>query len=285
MERIVMAFQWATGKSKTREQMCSEADLPPAVVECISRHDRKEASPHVAVAPITDPTNPAYRANGHVNGRAEMCVATHDLDEGTCLGCYPGSGKQWQRRSKSPSDAYEDGYCITLRDKRGFVTPCRADRNPLSRSNDYRTDIDDPKGPQDREPNAAYAEFWQDGLPYIVFYTTRATQKGEEILWDYGYQYWNDADMRKFRSLPLQEQANTFDDFMDGVTANQMTRQVQALIFSETSRVVLAGTIWMSLMAMKQDVLAATWVSACAILYGIVLARKHRKRANALRST
>ena len=202
----------ATGKSKTREQLCSEADLPTAVRECICRHDKKEASPHIATTPISDPANPAYRANGHVNGRAEMCVATHDLDEGTCLGCYPGSGRQWQRQSNSPSDAYEDGYCITLRDKRGFVTPDQADQNPLSRSNDYRTNVDDPRGPQGRKPNAAYAEFWQGGLPYIVFYTTGFVRKGEEILWDYGYQYWDDADMRKFRSLPLQMQANAFVD-------------------------------------------------------------------------
>jgi hypothetical protein len=279
MERAVTTIRWATGKLKTREQMCSEADLPPAVRQCICRHDKKEVSPHIAAAPITDPTNPAYRANGHVNGRAEMCVAIHDLDEGTCLGCYPGSGRQWQ--NKTLSDAYEDGYCITLRDKRGFVIPGQADQNPLSRSNDYRTNVEDPKGPQDRKPNAAYAEFWQGGLPYIVFYTTRAVQTGEEILWDYGYQYWSDADMRKFRSLPLQEQAKTFHEFMDEVAANQIVRHVKALILSEASRVVLAGAIWMSLMAVKQEALAAMWVSACALLYGMVLVRKHRNRANA----
>lgn len=279
MDRVVRATRWATGKPKTREQMCGEVELPVAVRECIAQHDGKEPSPHIAVAPITDPTNPAYRANGHVNGRAEMCVAKHDLDEGACLGCYPGSGRQWQRQIESPAaDPFSDGYCIMLRDNRGFITPGQADQNPLSRSNDYRTNIDDPTGPQDRKPNGAYAEIWQGGLPYIVFFTTRATRKGEEITWDYGQGYWGDAEMRRFRSLPLHEQADKWDEFMDGFEVTKMTEHVRTVVFSETLRVLVAGIIWATLMATKQETLAALLVSVCALFYGVVLARKHRDR-------
>ena len=285
MDCVVRAIRWSTGKLKTREQLCGEVELPPAVRECIAQHDRNEASPHIAVAPITDPTNPAYRANGHVNGRAEMCVARHDLDEGACLGCYPGSGRQWQMQIESPADPFADGYCITLRDNRGFITPCRADQNPLSRSNDYRTNVDDPTGPQGRKPNAAYAEIWHGGLPYIVFFTTRATQTGEEITWDYGQRYWGDAEIRRFRSLPLHEQVDKWDEFMDGFEVTKMTEQALMVMRSETLRVAVAGIIWATLMATKQETLAALLASICALFYGVVLARKHRKRLSWRQST
>lgn len=277
MQGAIAALRRATGTDKTREQICNGFELPPAVRECISRYDREVLSPYIAVAAITDPTNPAYRADGHVDGRAEMCVATRDLDEGTCLGCYPGSGRQWRKEAR-PTGAFEDGYCIQLRDKRGLITPNHADPNPLSRCNDYRTNIGDPRGFQGRKPNTNYVEIWLSSLPYAVFFTTRDTQKGEEILWDYGPDYWSDAQVRNFRCLPLQEQANTWNEFMDDYAVGSMIHQLQLLMCSEAIRVTLAGVIWASLMATKQETLAALWISACALLYGIALVRKRNTR-------
>ncbi len=274
MNGAIAAIRRATGTLKTREQVCNEFELPPAVKECIRRHDREQLSPYVSVAAISDPTNPAFRAKGHADGHAEMCVATVDLDAGTCLGCYPGSGRQWTKGNR-PSGAFEDGYCIMLRDQRGLITPSHADPNPLSRSNDYRTNIDDPRGPQGREPNTKYVEIWHSGLPYAIFFTTCDTQEGQEILWDYGADYWSDAQVRKFRCLPLQEQTSTWDEFMDDFAIATMIRRSQLLICSEATRVVVGGIIWASLMATKQETLAAMWISACALIYGIALLRKH----------
>lgn len=237
----------------------------------------EEMSPHIRVAPITDPTNPAYRAKGHVDGRAEMCVTRNDLAIGTCVGCYPGSGRQWlkEKTAEGTFDAFEDGYCITLRDQRGYITPTQADPNPLSRCNDFRTNIVDPEGPQGRVANVNFVEIWQYGLPYAVFFTLCDTKKGEELLWDYGAGYWADAGMRKFRCLPLQEQVNGWNNFMDDFAATIVAQEMNAMMCSEAARVMIGGIVWVFLMMTKRETLAAVWISAGALAYGIVLVRKH----------
>lgn len=282
MDGVVTALRRATGNHKTREQVCNDYELPEAVMECIRNHDSDEPSPHIACMPISNPTNPAYRAEGHVDGRAEMCVARRDLDVGTCVGCHPGSGKQWCSRPavENAFDAFEDGYCIALRDERGYIVPSQADPNPLSRCNDYRTNIVDPKGPQGREPNLTYVEVWQSGLPYAVFFTLRATKKGEELLWDYGDGYWANADMRNFRNLPLHEQATGWNKFMEDFTTTMIVQEAQSVMCSEAARVIAGGVVWASLMMMtNHEALAAAWISVCAVLYGIVLAHKHTNHA------
>lgn len=203
-----------------------------------------------------------------------MCVAKRDMDEGTCIGCYPGSGTQWTSNPR-PSSAFEDAYSIMLQDNRGQITPRQDDLNPLSRANDYRTNIADPDGPQGRSPNSKFVEIWHSGLPYAVFFTVSDVKKGEEMLWDYGASYWSDVQLRNFRCLPLQEQANTFQEAMDSISLSLKIEQLQSFICSESTRVMVAGVIWVSLMAMKQEMLAATWISGCALVYVIVLMRKH----------
>jgi hypothetical protein len=279
MDTLIRWARSATGiRKKTREEVCGENALPPQVRECVAVHDRGMASPFIAVAPITDPSNPAFREAGHVDGSAEMCVAALDLDAGTCIGCYPGSGKQWSEDGR-PAGAFADGYCIELRDKRGFLIPNPEDPNPLFRSNDFRTNVDVPTGPQGRAANMRYLEIWQAGLPYAIFFTSAIVQKGEELLWDYGSGYWSDDELTRFRLSSLDEQASGWEQFQEDFATSTAVRRVQSLLSSEVAKVLVGGAVWAWLMATEQETLAAVWICIGALAYGVMLVRK---RANPL---
>ena len=153
----------ASGTARRRQAAREDADkekwreraLPEAVDRCIATHQAGKPSPvrtqapptsirspgmflrdclrlqFVAIAPITDPSNPAYQAAGHSGGKAEMCVAALDLEAHTCLGCYPGSG---QPPVAVPEGAFEDAYAFHLSGgKGGYLIPARDGMNPLNR--------------------------------------------------------------------------------------------------------------------------------------------------------
>ena len=168
------------GPSRTREEVCGELELPEQVESCIADYRAGVPATLVRSARITDRANPAYRADGS----ARMCVAACGLEARQCLGCFPGSGEQSQRR---PTGVFEEAYAYRLEGGRGWLVPRQRDRgNPFCSSNDFRTDLARPAGPQGRESNMHGVEIWKDGGAYLVFYTLRAVAEGHELLWDYG---------------------------------------------------------------------------------------------------
>lgn len=267
-------------KQTTREQQCQAKGLPLQVKNCIAGFDDGLPSPYLAVAPISDPANPAYRPESHANGRAEMCMATQDLDAGTCVGCYPGSGKQWNSSTPAPTGSFEDGYSIQLRDDRGFLIPKREDPNPLFRSNDFRTNVADPKGPQGRAPNMRYLEVWHASRPYAIFFTSRIVIKDEELIWDYGDGYWSNSQLTKFRLCPREEQDTRWDEFEGELAASLAMTRVQSLMATEISKVAVGGIIWTWLMTTGQEKLAAVWICIGASVYVATLVRKRGNPLN-----
>ena len=271
-----LVLEWARSATRlvrTREQACSDNALPPQVKDCIAVHDRGALSPFIAVEPVTDASNPAYREAGHVHGSAEMCVAAQDLDAGTCVGCFPGSGKQWDARA-APATAFEHGYSIELRDKRGFLIPSPEDPNPLFRTNDFRTNVDVPTGPQGRAANMRFLEIWQAGLPYAIFFTCSSVQKGEELLLNYGTEYWSNPAMTKIRLSSPDDQAEGWERFEEELETSSAVLRVKSLLSSEVAKVVTGGTVWAWLMATEQETLAAVWISIGALAYGVMLVWK-----------
>lgn len=57
--------------------------------------------------------------------------------------------------------------------------------------NDYRDDIKNYDGPQHRKPNCKIVDFIIDGKPRIFITNTKAIHKGEQLLMDYGNDFWN----------------------------------------------------------------------------------------------
>eukprot|EP01045_Picozoa_sp_COSAG04_P023001 COSAG04_NODE_2673_length_3755_cov_2.892505_4_plen_239_part_00 len=160
------------GPSRTREEVCGELQLPEQVESCIADHRAGVPTTLVRSARITDRANPAYRADGS----ARMCVAACGLEARQCLGCFPGSGQQSQRR---PTGVFEEAYAYRLEGGRGWLVPRQRDRgNPFCSSNDFRTNLARPAGPQGRESNMHGVEIWKDGGAYLVFYTLRHVAEG-----------------------------------------------------------------------------------------------------------
>ena len=59
--------------------------------------------------------------------------------------------------------------------------------------NDYRDNLEhyDREEKQSRRPNVEAMEVWRHGRPHILLVTTRPVGKFEELLVDYGNEYWS----------------------------------------------------------------------------------------------
>ena len=90
-----------------------QEDLPQQLLDCIeAARAGYQPSGLLAVAEITDKTNPAYRTKG----AGEMCVATRDIPSGTCLGCFRGTISSLELEG-----AYEDSFAVELRDGKWLI--------------------------------------------------------------------------------------------------------------------------------------------------------------------
>jgi len=256
--------------NKTREELCAERELPQQVLRCIEAHmAAHDASPFVASVPITDSTNPAFREDGS----ARMCAAARDLKEGSCIACFPGSGHQSQRL---PAGAYEDAYSFDLEGDDGWrLIPTKENDNALSSLNDFRTNIDNPAGPQDRSPMVKGAEIWLDGGAFLVFYTLCDVKKGEELLWDYGADYWADKDGMEFRSQDLATQEKNWEAFLE----MKNMKDFRALLFGEVGSLACIGSVWKGLMVFGHPESAAAFLCVGAMSYVRLLLKKRKARA------
>lgn len=256
--------------TKTREELCAERELPQQVLRCIEAHRADhDSSPYIASVPITDSTNPAFRDDGS----GKMCTAAKDLTEGCCVACFPGSGDQSQRQ---PDGAYEDAYSFDLEGDGGWrLIPTKHNNNALSALNDFRTNIDNPTGPQGRSPMVKGAEIWLDGGAYLVFYALCDAKKGEELLWDYGEDYWGDKDGVEFRCQDLATQEKNWKSFNE--TKNM--KDFRKVIFVEVGGLVCFGAVWAGLVVYEQPESAAAFMCLGALSYARMLQKKKKSRA------
>ena len=147
--------------------------------------------------------------------------------------------------------------------------------NPLSRANDFRTNLDDPTGPQDRAPNVKCSEVTRHGKPYFVFYTIDYVAPGKEILWDYGSSYWLARKQR-------------IEGTVGDITASNQTAQIEAYEAEENDKifyhntmseaVLVAGgmSVWGGCMWMDQQAAGALVMCLVAAAYYTLVASKWR---------
>lgn len=250
----------------TREEL--ERELPAGVLQCIDAHQADHStSRFITSASITDSTNPAFREDG--SGR--MCVAAQDLEEGCFIACFPGSGQQTMRE---PSSAYEEGYCFELAQGAGRLIPTKENNNALSSLNDFRTNIDCPSGPQARTRSVDCSEVWVDGKAFLVFFTLHPISQGEELLWDYGDDYWSDRDGTAFRSQDLATQEKNWTRFRQ----EKNWKDFKLFAAAQVLGVACLGCVWLRLMVTDQPQLAAAWLCIGVVVYAKFLVERMQNR-------
>jgi hypothetical protein len=258
----------ARGTREELRQQLAAAKVAHGVLQCIDAHNADHStSPFIANKRITDKANPAFRQDG--SGR--MCVASKDLEKGCCLACFPGSGNQTMRE---PGSAYEEAYCFELAEGAGRLIPTKENNNALSSLNDFRTDISSPSGPQDRSRSVDCSEIWMDGKAYLVFFTLRAVLKGEELLWDYGADYWKDQDGVQFRCQDLATQEKNWT----GHRQQKNLRDFKHAAAVQVIFVACLGCIWLGLLAMDQPQMAAIFLCIGTAVFAKFLVERSQNR-------
>lgn len=247
----------------TRQEL--ERKLPRGVLQCVDAHKADNShSRFIAIERITDKSNPAFREDGS----GKMCVATQDLEDGCFFACFPGSGHQTKRQ---PSSAYEEAYCFELAQRAGRLIPTKENNNALSSLNDFRTNIAHPSGPQGRAPSVDSWEIWMDGKAYLVFFTLRRVSRGEELLWDYGADYWSDREGATFRSQDLATQERNWASFRQ----EKNMRDLKHAATVQVMGVVCLGSVWLGLLAMDRPQLAATFLCIGMAVYAKFIVEKN----------
>ena len=177
------------------------------IIRCISQGTSEQVSgalvrnpKHSCVRNCPDPTAPQY-----------CLLAVKDIAAGTVISEYAGLVRQ-----ESPEDcSAESSYCFTLQrlDEwvmkgsdtcyvKSFILDARTVFNESSLINDVRTDVLE-RGRPLREENVGCAEVLVDKWPHIFLVSKKEIKSGEELLTDYGPQYWE-----KHAVSVLQEHVN-----------------------------------------------------------------------------
>jgi hypothetical protein len=262
----VRARAW-TRQEQEQEQL-TEGTGWHGVLQCIDAHKAHHStSRFITSKTITDTANPAFRQDGS----AKMCVATQDLKEGCYIACFPGSGDQTTRE---PRSAYEEGYCFELEGGQGRLIPTKENDNALSSLNDFRTNVNRPSGPQDRACSVDCSEIWIDGKAYLVFFTLRPIAEGEELLWDYGVDYWQDQDGVSFRCQDLASQEKTWTTYRE----QKNLKDFKHVATIQVLFVVSLGSVWLGLLALDQPQLAAVFLCVGTAFFAKFLVERSQNR-------
>ena len=76
-----------------------------------------------------------------------------------------------------------------------LVMYCMVSRNETAYFNEFRTDIKQPGDAsvnrEGGEPNVSVAEVLVDVKPMLVLFSTKAVKQEEELMFDYGQDYWD----------------------------------------------------------------------------------------------
>lgn len=250
----------------TRQEL--ELKLPRGALQCIDAHQADHSNTRfVAMKRIADKSNPAFREDGS----GKMCVATQDLEDGCFIACFPGSGQQTMRQ---PCSAYEESYCFELAQDAGRLIPTEENNNALSSLNDFRTNIAQPSGPQGRACSVDNCEIWMDGKAYLLFFTLRPVSRGEELLWDYGADYWSDREGAAFRSQDLATQERNWTSFRE----ERNVRDFKHAAAVQVKGVVCLGSVWLGLLAMGRPQLAAAFLCIGMAVYAKFIVERSQNR-------
>ena len=176
---------------------------------------------------------------------------------------------------REPSSAYEEGYCYELAEGAGRLIPTKENNNALSSLNDFRTDVGSPDGPQGRVRSVDCSEIWMDGKAYLVFFTLQSVSQGQELLWDYGHEYWSDRQGTAFRSQDLATQEKHWASYRQ----EKNLRDFKHVATVQIAGVMCLAFVWLGLLAADQPHLAATTLCIGTAIYIKFLVERSQNRS------
>lgn len=194
-------------------------------VEGVLTGRAKPVSHWVGIAQIHDPENHVVKAarKNDYNGPVYLAYAKRGIKKHTILGEYTGrvvtdtmaeleeEERMKEMAESSSSEAAVRGevfskleYNTTVGNKKwrqALVLDTSNDANELSFLNDYRLDATAGAEAAERQrkrkehlPNVTFVEVVDKafGRPHMLFAATRTIEKGEELLTDYGQDFWDE---------------------------------------------------------------------------------------------
>ena len=157
----------------------------------------------VTIGRIVQPGHRVLRAHEqamdgkvHYGAFAKVCIPA-----GTNLGIYAGQvateGGATNQQNETAMFSTAP-FMLTERwgmDNDQLVMYCMVSRNETAYFNEFRTDIKQPGDAsvnrEGGEPNVSVAEVLVDVKPMLVLFSTKAVKQEEELMFDYGQDYWD----------------------------------------------------------------------------------------------
>lgn len=173
----------------------------------------EDVEKNVAVFEITDEDHPAFKGRVSKHHPAYGSFSRRRMQKMTVLGAYGGHtkvGSKEEGQDVDPIDGSDDRancqFSLHLETEKEEIY-VDADKfcNHLAFCNDYRTDVEHPNIPEKQEGyynhqgklgnkrhNVEVTIVWKEKelFPRLFFITKRAVQANEELLVDYGEEFW-----------------------------------------------------------------------------------------------
>ncbi|CEM02036.1 unnamed protein product [Vitrella brassicaformis CCMP3155] len=188
----------AIGNNGLAASATTKKNLTQSVREALTRDE-----PMVVISRIEEEDHPAFDKTG---GTAYGCFAAPDIPAFTTLGVYGGvvlRAEEAAMRKEESKDSDRYLYDLSLYREAGkgggglFCLDGFNLRSEMGMVNDYRNFPPE----QEKTPNARAEECLLWSVPSVVLVAVRKINKGEEILSDYGPQYWATKHFEKCQEL------------------------------------------------------------------------------------